>query len=1279
MERRTYRFFTKRSEHYNNLQKEEEKLNNSINNNNLQVASGGASPLKDHSNIQNNRVPTSTASETSRVESRLESTNTQPTEQNQKNSPSQPQQRQQPAVSSPNVLAKTYTTKNTVTSTQSSTTSHVQSNTTTTSSNERPLKCLETLAQKAGITFDEKYEVASTLLTLEKSQSPAQQVAAPTSVPLQISQEQLQQLYLQQAYGGAVQVKQEFPNQTISNMELKQQIADHNQQQVQQMQIVEAPPSPHQPPNSSAMSMPQQNQQNATINTMSPLQLSSGQMPADWGGRVQVVQQQIQNPQYLQGMYGAPQVLMNGNILTPGLGPQVQVIAAGKHFQGGQLTSQMLAQGKQMIGNGQGFSGTYTLPTIPSSQQQTLLFSPVSAVNVISSPQQQQQQNILPALTSNQGNANKQPTQQDLQKAALGQKVLQKITANGTLSNNQIQGNNQAGGQCVQVSQAMPTAQMISPIQQAGAQHMQFAPWNAIPQFQWTNGLSPQPMLAQNNRYIIATNQDGTAGLQFIQHNPQTNQTIQTQPQTQTLALSNLQQAVQQQQQQQQHQQQQQQQQQQAQQQQQQQQKRAETLAPKLQANRTPNILPQGAQGQLIRPASSVSTQTAQNQAMLNQKQSKMRTKQHPTVRPAVPNLKTDASNQTKTGNMAGQQQQSVHTVATSAGNKMVVFGGTTMISQQMQNSLNNVGNDKQQQQLQQQMKVQQQHMIQQQQQQQALLQQQQAIQQQIQLQQQLQLQHQIQIQPAQQQQFSIQSQQQHQQQVQNQLIQQQQAHGTILQQQIVVQPQQQQTQVNQMTITTSSPNVQQHVNIQPKPPLLISQQSTSQAQQIDNHRPVMSMVSISGNTTMSSGPTLMAQSQPINSMCHLTTPLTSPPQVPLIPPPNPLVAMSTLSAGPYNSNSVTVTPSLVHSNKEKTNEVAPNTVSSEKNADSENVLSTPVTTTTTSNGDSKENEVTPMDTTPAEGDDASQTDLKSNTDTTAITTTTSTPSTTAVKLESISSLTTSTSNSTLTTSTTTSVADANDSCIGGTGSSGSIVTNGTTCNAASSPSSNLLNNNNKNEKGLPKAMVKPNVLTHVIGDFVIQEANEPFPLTRQRYPDDAADEPPKKRQTIEAVEKPSSCENCRKLEKSSKKKKQYCSQACAKAANKSTDDQSTLQSPDQTTPNEPTSNGNSQKQQANVSRTQTNDTTNASDSSTNEKSASEVVAKWTVAEVCEFIRNLQECSTHAEDFENQEIDGQALLLLKEDNLVNVMQMKLGPAVKLVARVREMVEKNQEQ
>lgn len=60
------------------------------------------------------------------------------------------------------------------------------------------------------------------------------------------------------------------------------------------------------------------------------------------------------------------------------------------------------------------------------------------------------------------------------------------------------------------------------------------------------------------------------------------------------------------------------------------------------------------------------------------------------------------------------------------------------------------------------------------------------------------------------------------------------------------------------------------------------------------------------------------------------------------------------------------------------------------------------------------------------------------------------------------------------------------------------------------SPSSIVSSHNSlKNEKGLlPKAMIKPNVLTHVIEGFVIQEANEPFPVTRQRYTDDADEAP---------------------------------------------------------------------------------------------------------------------------------------------------------------------------
>jgi hypothetical protein len=42
----------------------------------------------------------------------------------------------------------------------------------------------------------------------------------------------------------------------------------------------------------------------------------------------------------------------------------------------------------------------------------------------------------------------------------------------------------------------------------------------------------------------------------------------------------------------------------------------------------------------------------------------------------------------------------------------------------------------------------------------------------------------------------------------------------------------------------------------------------------------------------------------------------------------------------------------------------------------------------------------------------------------------------------------------------------------------------------------------------LPKAMVKPQVLTHVIEGFVIQEASEPFPMNRNG---ESCEEPPSK------------------------------------------------------------------------------------------------------------------------------------------------------------------------
>lgn len=43
-----------------------------------------------------------------------------------------------------------------------------------------------------------------------------------------------------------------------------------------------------------------------------------------------------------------------------------------------------------------------------------------------------------------------------------------------------------------------------------------------------------------------------------------------------------------------------------------------------------------------------------------------------------------------------------------------------------------------------------------------------------------------------------------------------------------------------------------------------------------------------------------------------------------------------------------------------------------------------------------------------------------------------------------------------------------------------------------------------------------------------------------------------------------------------------------------------------------------------------------------------------------------------AEAFRSQEIDGQALLLLTEDHLISAMNLKLGPALKLCARINSL-------
>lgn len=64
----------------------------------------------------------------------------------------------------------------------------------------------------------------------------------------------------------------------------------------------------------------------------------------------------------------------------------------------------------------------------------------------------------------------------------------------------------------------------------------------------------------------------------------------------------------------------------------------------------------------------------------------------------------------------------------------------------------------------------------------------------------------------------------------------------------------------------------------------------------------------------------------------------------------------------------------------------------------------------------------------------------------------------------------------------------------------------------------------------------------------------------------------------------------------------------------------------------------------------------------------------WSVDQVWSFISNLPGCQDIAESFRAQEIDGQALLLLTEDHLMSAMNVKLGPALKICARINSLKE-----
>lgn len=60
------------------------------------------------------------------------------------------------------------------------------------------------------------------------------------------------------------------------------------------------------------------------------------------------------------------------------------------------------------------------------------------------------------------------------------------------------------------------------------------------------------------------------------------------------------------------------------------------------------------------------------------------------------------------------------------------------------------------------------------------------------------------------------------------------------------------------------------------------------------------------------------------------------------------------------------------------------------------------------------------------------------------------------------------------------------------------------------------------------------------------------------------------------------------------------------------------------------------------------------------------------VQDVHDFIYNQDGCSELAEQFRSQEIDGLALQLIKEDHIIESFNLKLGPALKICRKIKNL-------
>ncbi|XP_003218202.1 polyhomeotic-like protein 3 isoform X2 [Anolis carolinensis] len=299
-------------------------------------------------------------------------------------------------------------------------------------------------------------------------------------------------------------------------------------------------------------------------------------------------------------------------------------------------------------------------------------------------------------------------------------------------------------------------------------------------------------------------------------------------------------------------------------------------------------------------------------------------------------------------------------------------------------------------------------------------------------------------------------------------------------------------------------------------------------------------------------------------------------------------------------------------------------------------------------------------------------------------------------------------------------------------------------------------------ESKLPQAIVKPQILTHVIEGFVIQEGLEPFPVSCSSL---MIDQPAKKRALVEGqvmnvmcvdpelqnnakhADNSSDtelediadegldemetdllkCEFCGKMGYANKflRSKRFCTMSCAKRYNVSCSKKFGLYSADKSSrwnrssesqslgrrgrrpgscdgaPREPfhrqlpitypSAEEDLASQEDSVPVAMTTRLRRQSERERERELRELRIRKtsgsmdllptvqsdpsiWSVEDVWAFIRSLPGCQDIADEFRAQEIDGQALLLLKEDHLMSAMNIKLGPALKICARINSLKE-----